>query len=87
VRAETLSVYLCPFYVLTPSGARFDGFGAPEHTREGLVWRNASDGSELYRVADLPRNFGLTLTPDRRGAVIFPTRTEGLFMFRPQVAR
>lgn len=69
------------------SGARFDAFGAPEHTREGLVWRNASDGSELYRVADLPRNFGLTLTPDRRGAVIFPTRTEGLFVFRPQVAR
>jgi hypothetical protein len=66
------------------SGAAPDTLGAPEHTREGLVWRNANDGRELYRLDDLPRNFGLTLTPDRDGAVVFPTRTEGLFKFRPQ---
>jgi hypothetical protein len=65
------------------SGASADALGAPQHTREGLVWRNAKDGNELHRISDLPRNFGLTLTPDRSGAVLFPTRSEGLFKLRP----
>lgn len=68
------------------TGASADALGAPTHMREGLVWRAAGDGRELHRIADLPRNFGLTLTPDRSGAMLYPTRTEGLFKIRPQSA-
>ena len=65
------------------SGAAPDEFGAPTHRREALVWRDAREGRELARIADLPRNFGLTLTPDRDGAVIYPTRSEGVLRLRP----
>lgn len=68
------------------TGAAADALGAPGHDREALVWRNAADGRELHRIADLPRNFGLTLTPDRDGAIIYPTRANGLFRIRPSPA-
>jgi hypothetical protein len=60
-----------------------DEYGAPKHTREDLVWRRASDGKELGRAKGLPRNFGLTLTPTRLGAIYYATGTKGLWYVTP----
>lgn len=65
------------------TGATQDALGAPRHEREALVWRDAATGNELGRVADLPRNFGLTLTPDSTGAMLYPTRNGGLYRLIP----
>lgn len=67
--------------------ASADTLGAPIHQREALVWRDARTGRELARVPDLPRNFGLTLTPDRDGAMVYPTRADGVFRLRPPSIR
>lgn len=63
--------------------AKADDFGAPLHRQEHLVWRRASDGTELGRVEGLPRNFGLTLTPSERGALYYATGAKGLWLVTP----
>lgn len=63
--------------------AKADDFGAPLHRQEHLVWRRASDGTELGRVEGLPRNFGLTLTPSGRGALYYATGAKGLWLVTP----
>jgi hypothetical protein len=57
--------------------------GVPLHTSEELVWRNANDGTELARASNLPRSFGLTITPDVKGNVFIATSSEGLVRLRP----
>jgi hypothetical protein len=63
--------------------ARADPYGSPRYPGEQLVWRRAADGSELGRVRDLPRNFGLTLVPTERGAIYYATGTNGLWYVTP----
>jgi hypothetical protein len=63
--------------------ARPDAYGSPRYPSEQLVWRRADDGSEIGRVRDLPRNFGLTLVPTERGAVYYATGANGLWYVTP----
>lgn len=63
--------------------ARFDEWGAPVHAAERIVWLDAAHGAELSAVAEVPRSFGLTLTPNRDGSIFVATRTGGLWRLRP----
>jgi hypothetical protein len=60
-----------------------DDYGSPKHTREDLIWRRASDGKQLGRAKGLPRNFGLTLTPTKSGAIYYATGSRGLWHVTP----
>jgi hypothetical protein len=60
-----------------------DEYGALKHSREDLVWRRVSDGTELGRTKGLPRNFGLTLTPTKSGAIYYATGAKGLWHVTP----
>jgi hypothetical protein len=63
--------------------APFDEFGAPRHMTETVHWLSARDGRRLASIPDLPRNFGLTLTPWTDGSIFMATRTSGLYRLRP----
>lgn len=67
--------------------AEADDYGAPQHRQEHLVWRRASDGTELGRAERLPRNFGLTLTPSQSGAIYYATGTKGLWYATPPTSK
>ena len=60
-----------------------DALGAPIHRSETARWLRAADGAELASAPDLPRNFGLTLTPHADGSIYYATRANGLYRLRP----
>lgn len=63
--------------------APYDPRGAPVHQRERVVWLDAGAGMVLSQIGDLPRNFGLTLTPYADGSIFCATRNGGLWRLRP----
>lgn len=63
--------------------APYDAWGAPTHDRERAVWLDAACGAVLSEIRDLPRNFGLTLTPFSDGSIFYATRAAGLWRLRP----
>jgi hypothetical protein len=62
--------------------ARFDRWGAPVHDRERAIWVDAASGRILGEIPDLPRNFGLTLTPFADGSIYWASREGGLLRLR-----
>lgn len=63
--------------------APYDAWGAPIHDKERAVWLDAACGAVLSEIPDLPRNFGLTLTPFSDGSIFYATRAAGLWRLRP----
>lgn len=63
--------------------ATYDDLGAPAHTTETCRWLDAATGETLASVGNLPRNFGLTLTPGPGQALFYATRAQGLYRLRP----
>lgn len=65
--------------------ATYDKWGAPTHERERAVWVDAACGAVICDIQDLPRNFGLTLTPSADGSIYYATRVAGLWRLRPSM--
>lgn len=64
----------------------YDDLGVPMHAAETCRWIDARSGESLADIPNLPRNFGLTLTPGPASAIYYATRAQGLFKLTPKAA-
>lgn len=71
MRAETLSVYLCPFYVLTPIRARIEHVFARQKDQMGLFIRTIGIARAETKIglANLAYNIDRLIFHERRAAM------------------